>query len=188
MRPRTLLLLATAAGLVAACNADNLKPIASVDNRVDTVTLGALRSTPLTTPSAYEMDIANAVRTDDPATGSSFDFLYDIDSVVGPAFYPAEVAGILPHAATNPGIKRVAIPFDSITIADLNGYTTDSIVPIDTGEVFLIRSHVGCAQGVPFYGKLAVTAIDSVAHTVTFLVMVDANCGYRGLEPGIPND
>ena len=188
MRSRTLLLLAAVAGLVAACSNNDPLLIASVPNLVDTVTLGALRHTPLTTPSAYEMDIANAIRTDDPLHGAAFDFLYDIDSVQGPAFYPAEVAGILPHAATNPGSKRVSTPFASITLADLNGYTTDSIVPIDTGEVFMIRSRVSCGQGVPFYGKLAVNSIDSVAHTVTFLVMVDVNCGFRGLKPGLPGD
>ena len=39
---------------------------------------------------------------------------------------------------------------------------------------------------MPQYGKLEVLQIDTVAHTITFQHLVDQNCGYRGLEPGIP--
>ena len=186
MRHRTLAFLAAAA-FVAACNNSNLLPIASVENQVETVTLGALRSTSVETPSAFSVVGPGAVRTD-LLTGPSFDFLYDIDSVKGPAFYPAGVTGVLAKSSTNPGLKRMSVAFDSIKIADLNGYVTDSILPVDSGDVFLVRSLITCAQGVPQYGKLQVIGIDTAAHEVTFQVLVDNNCGYRGLQPGIPKN
>ena len=186
MRLRTLASLAAAA-LIAACSNSNLLPIASVANQVDTVTLGALRSTSVETPSAYSVVASSAVRTD-LLVGPNFDFLYDIDSAKGPALYPAGVTGVLPKASTNPGLKRMSVAFDSIKIADLNGYVTDSILPVDTGDVFLVRSAITCAQGVPQYGKLEVTGIDTAAHEVTFKILVDNNCGYRGLLPGIPHN
>jgi hypothetical protein len=184
MRLRTLLAVAGAAAVVA-CSNTNLLPIASVANTVDTVTLGAIRSTPVGTPSAYSVALTNAIRTDIPGSPIP-DFIYDIDSVAGPALIPAEAAKMLPHSATNPGLRPKSVPFDSIKTADLNGYTTDSLVPVDSGNVLEVRSLISCAQGVPLYAKLQVLGIDSVAHTVTFQILVDGNCGYRGLQPGLP--
>jgi hypothetical protein len=174
-----------AAGLLAACSNDNLLPVASAENLLDTVTMGALRSTSVETPSAFSVFLSGAFRTD-VAGNPTPDFLYDIDSVRGPAFYPAEAAGIVPPASTNPGLKRMHVPFDSIKIADQNGYVNDSLVPIDSGAVFEVRSLITCGTGTPYYGKIEITSIDSAAHTVTFLARMNTNCGYRGLEPGIP--
>jgi hypothetical protein len=59
------------------------------------------------------------------------------------------------------------------------------------GTLFVIRSrssNVQCAfsGGLPRYGKFHVLGVDLVARTVTLEMLVDLNCGYRGLEPGIP--
>lgn len=186
MRFRTLLAFATAT-LLAACSNSNLLPVASTPNDLVTVTLGALRSTPVGTPSGFSVVASGAVNTAG-AGGGSFDFLYDIDPVQGPAFYPAEAAGVVPPSSTNPGLKRMHVPFDSIKVADLNGYVNDTLVTVDSGDVFLVRSAIVCGQGVPQYGKLEVLGIDTAAHEVTFKVIVDENCGYRGLLPGIPTN
>jgi hypothetical protein len=37
------------------------------------------------------------------------------------------------------------------------------------------------------YGKFEVLAIDTTARRVDLRVLVDQNCGYRGLEPGFPS-
>jgi len=184
MRFRTLLAL-VAASLIAACANDSLLPVASNANTLKTITLGALRHSPVTTPSAFVVDPGSAVRTDG-GLGGGFDFMYDIDPIAGPAFYPAEAAGVIPASSTNPGLKRMHVAFDSIKIADLNGYTNDSLLAVDSGDVFLVRSAISCSQGIPEYGKLEVLGIDTVAHEVTFQVITDNNCGYRGLEPGVP--
>jgi hypothetical protein len=44
--------------------------------------------------------------------------------------------------------------------------------------------------GVPKYGKMEITAIDPSpgVRTITFRVLTDDNCGYRGLDPGIPTE
>ena len=78
------------------------------------------------------------------------------------------------------------IPFDSIESAKSNGYITDAPVPVDSGDVFYLRSIVACSIGVPLYGKMVITQIDTVAKSITFIVMVNQNCGYRELQPGIP--
>jgi hypothetical protein len=37
-----------------------------------------------------------------------------------------------------------------------------------------------------FYAKLHVLAIDRAARRLDFEILTDINCGYRGLEPGVP--
>jgi hypothetical protein len=40
---------------------------------------------------------------------------------------------------------------------------------------------------LPRYGKFQVLAIDPAQRTVTLEFLIDRNCGYRGLEPGLPD-
>jgi hypothetical protein len=41
---------------------------------------------------------------------------------------------------------------------------------------------------VPQYGKIEITAIDLVARTIRFRYLVNNNCGYTSLQPGLPRD
>jgi hypothetical protein len=185
MRVRTYFLgLLASAALLASCAEEDL-PSATVENAVETFTLGALWGTPVGTASAYRMFESDPIRTD---KSSGYDFLYDVDSVLGPAFYPAEVTGVIPPSSANPGLMISTTPFDSIKTAKSNGYITDAPIAVDSGTVLYLRSLVTCGIGVPLYGKLEVMSIDSVARTLTFRVMVNQNCGYRDLQPGLPQD
>lgn len=185
MHARTYCLgLLAAAALLTACSEDEL-PAATIANKVETFTIGALLSTPVGTASGFRVSGASLVRTD---LSSSYDFLYDIDAVVGPAFYPAEITGVIPPSDANPGLLLTTTPFDSIHSAKSNGYVTDAVVPVDSGSVLYLRSAVSCGIGVPNYGKLEVLSIDTAAHTLTFQVLVNDNCGYRGLDVGIPKN
>jgi hypothetical protein len=46
-----------------------------------------------------------------------------------------------------------------------------------------------CIYGaiVYYYAKVQVLHIDTVARRIDLRVLADQNCGYRGLEPGIPS-
>ncbi|HEU4570178.1 MAG TPA: hypothetical protein VFS07_06375 [Gemmatimonadales bacterium] len=177
-------LIATLLGVVAAAcsNQDNLLQPTS-ENFVDTVTLGALHGTSISLASGYSVAAAAPIRTD---ISSAFDFVYDLDSAGTPGFYPAAVLGVIPAAKTNPGLQRSDLPFDSITIAKSNGYITDSVLAVDTGDVFIARSRISCSIGVPLYAKLRILSVDTAAKSVVFEILNDGNCGYRGLEPGLP--
>jgi hypothetical protein len=41
---------------------------------------------------------------------------------------------------------------------------------------------------VPKYAKLEVLSFDEAARTVTFRILIDENCGFKGLEPGLPQN
>ncbi|MBW8772260.1 MAG: hypothetical protein JF590_03040 [Gemmatimonadetes bacterium] len=182
MRLRTLLLATVAAVVMTACSDPFGLPTATEENNLDTVTLGALHFTPVSLPSAYSVT-AGRIRTE---VSTNYDMVYDIDSVLGPVLLPAQLTGVYFPSATNPGLQRTTTPFDSIKIAPSNGYKVDQPFAVDTGDLFLLRSAIRCGNGVPNYAKLQILSIDSVAFTVTFLVRRDTNCGYRGLESGVP--
>ena len=182
MRAPTLLLLAFAVG----CGDPFPLPQASVENRVDTLSLYALRGTPVASPSAYAMEFREVVRTDQ---GQGFDFAFDIDT--------AERAVLLPTGALKlgrqSGVQISTTPFDSILIAPTSKYQLDSAVVVDSNSVALLQSRsLTCSFGIAgvLYAKLHVLKIDtttaSTGRRMDFEILTDINCGYRGLEPGLP--
>lgn len=172
-----LLLLPLAAG--TACSNDNL-PDATNENVVDTVTIFSLTGTPVTTPSGFNISVG-AVRTET----SSFEFAYNLQADGQKVLLPLAALGITSSTA-DPGLQRRSESFDEIKSASSNGYTTEAAVPIEVGERFIVRSRVLCASGVPLYGKLEILSFGD-DRSVTFQVLADRNCGFRGLEPGFPD-
>jgi hypothetical protein len=74
-------------------------------------------------------------------------------------------------------------------IAATGGYVFDKPMALDTGTVLLVRSRPTlCLFGASasLYAKLRVLGVDSTARRLDFEILVDQNCGYRGLEPGLP--
>jgi hypothetical protein len=82
------------------------------------------------------------------------------------------------------------------TYADLQrapniGYTYGEAVPIAVGDVGSIQSngHPFCASSFispSIFAKLTVEALDPAARTATFKIRSDPNCGFRGLQTGLP--
>ena len=180
---RTAIVLA-AAVVIWACGDSNL-PTATVENFVDTVQLGALTGTPLNTPSAFSIPDRQAVRTD---RSSTFDFAFDIVGTEA-EFLPLKYLGVSSGSGVNPGLQYTTTPFDSIRTAVKNDYITDSVVVVKPGDVLYARSRLVCTSlSVPQYGKLEILAVDAEARTVTFRFLVNNNCGYAGLRPGLPSE
>jgi hypothetical protein len=182
MRALTLLILA----FVVGCGNPFPLPQASIENRVDTLSLYALHGTPVSTPSAYAMEFRQVVRTDQ---SQGFDFAFDIDT--------AGRAVLLPTGALKlgrqSGVQITTTPFDSILIAPTSKYQLDSAVVVDSNTVAILHSRsLTCAFGLAgvFYAKLHVLAIDTSSapggRWMKFEILTDINCGYRGLEPGLP--
>lgn len=179
MRPLLVLGLA----LTAACGDPFALPRASFSNVVDTVSLYALSGTPVATPSGYHLQFREAVRIDQ---GGTFDFAIDIDTAGHPVLLPT---GAL-RLGRNSGARLDSLPFDSIRIAPDRGFQLDSAVAMDVGNVAIVHSRaVTCSFGIPavYYAKLQILAVDTAARRIDFQILVDTNCGYRGLEPGLPS-
>jgi hypothetical protein len=181
---RRLLVLPLLA-LAAACSDPNALGDPTVTNVVDTVTLGALEGTPISTPSGFNINLL-AVRTDQTV---DFEFAYNIrqlpDDTYQRVLVPRAALGISTSSAS-PGLQRREESFEDLFRAPSNGYVTDSAVPVEVGERYLVRSRVVCTSlGVPLYGKLQILSFQD--STVTFEVLADRNCGFKDLDPGLPD-
>ena len=172
-----LVALAVAAG----CSDSNGLSDPTITNVVDTVTIGALEGTPIQTPSAYSVQVGG-VRTDQT---TNFEFAYNVDATGRRIFLPRKVLGLSSSSGVEPGLQATSAAFGVIKVAPSNGYTTDSAVTVDVGQRWLVRSRVFCTMGVPQYAKLEILSFED--STVTFQVLADNNCGYKGLEPGLPD-
>jgi hypothetical protein len=168
---------------VALACGDSLNlPTAAFTNVVDTVVLAALSGTPIDQASGFDVVLGQVVRTD---RTNAFDFAFEIDAGDTPRVHPGGTIGL----AGEPGILRSDEVFEALTSAPLEGYVTDSALVVEPGTVFVVRSRnstVQCTLGLPRYGKFHVLNVDLQTRTITLELLVDLNCGYRGLEPGIP--
>lgn len=167
----------------AACG-DPFGQTATLTNTVDTVTLFALRDTPIRLPSAYSLLNQSPARSD---TTAGFDFAFDINPQGVALMYPAGALGL----SKEPGIQLTDKLFENVHSAPPDGYKSDSAVTVLEGSVFIARSRPSGASPclfvtVPRYGKFHVLAIDSGSRSIKLETLVDLNCGFRGLEPGIP--
>lgn len=172
--------------LAAACSDSNSLGDATEVNAVDTVTLGSLEGTPISTPSGYRIS-TGPVRTDQTV---DFEFAYNVrrldDGSYQRVLLPLAALGLTGTNQVEPGLQRREETFEGITHAPSNGYVTDSAVPVQLGERYVVRSRVVCSIGVPLYGKLQILSFQD--STVTFQVLTDQNCGFKGLLPGLPED
>src|SRR5438034_364740 len=76
------------------------------------------------------------------------------------------------------------------------GYEFDSALVVRPDSVVLVRARpITCVTGitVSLYAKLQVLAVDTSAaaragggRRIDLKILSDQNCGYRGLEPGLP--
>jgi hypothetical protein len=168
---------------MAACGDPFGLPRASATNVVDTVSLYALSRTPVATPSGYRLQFRDAVRVDQ---GAAFDFAMDLDTANRPVLLPT---GAL-RLGRGSGVQTTALPFDSIRIAPGGGFQLDSGVTLDVANRAIVHSvDATCSFGINavYYAKLQILAVDTVARRIDFRILVDTNCGYRGLEPGLPS-
>jgi hypothetical protein len=171
-----------------ACSDPNELADAVLTNAVDTITLYSLATGPLAEPSAYSLNGRRGVRTWD--AGTNFEFVFTTDPADRGYFLPLDLLGLLPEGAFKPGMQRSNLAFDEMTRAPLNGYITSDTLQVAEHDRFFIRTGINtCAGlGVPLYGKVEVLDIDTTSATVTFQVLANQNCGYRGLLVGIPKN
>lgn len=179
---RLLPLLALTAA--AACSDNDNLPDPTDENLVDTVTVGSLTDTPITTASGFAVG-SGAIRTDvDP----NFDFAYDIQGPPEtglPVILPRATLGITSGTTAEPGVMRRDEAFDEIEAAPSNGYVTEEAVPVALGERYVVRSRVICSVGVPLYAKIEIIGLED--NSLILKVLENTNCGYRALEPGLPD-
>jgi hypothetical protein len=193
MRPQSLILLVATTAVAAACGDTLGLGRAQVPNAVATVSLYAVSGTAVSRPSAYRIlnstsgfAVPGAVRTDQT---SDFDFVFDIDTL-GRALLLPTAAVQLGRAS---GTQLVVADFDSLALAPDRNYNLDSALVLEPGTVAVVHSRsTTCPSGIgaAYYAKIFVVTIDPSSdpngRRVDLKILVDQNCGYRGLALGLP--
>jgi len=188
MRPivvRSALLFLLGAIAWAGCG-DPLSLLPPVfENQEDTLRLYAASRTPVPLPSGFIVSQRTTVRLDQANT---FDFLYDVNNAGERFFVPLAAMANTGRTNGNAGFLLTDVPFSAITVALQQGYVSSDTVHIRVGDVFYVRSAVdaSCGLGIPYYAKLQVLGFDDAALAVVFRIVTNINCGYRGLELGLP--
>jgi hypothetical protein len=116
-----------------------------------------------------------------------FDFAYNVETQGEHVFLPRAALGIDTATAAKPGFLVRSETFEAITTAPSNGYITDIPVPIAVGQRYVVRSRVTCQIGVPKYAKMEILAFNEETRIVSFRILTNDNCGFRSLEPGLPD-
>jgi hypothetical protein len=169
---------------VAACDDQNDLPDATIENVVRVDTLWSLVGTPVSTPSGFSVEGGRRVRTD---LFVDFDFAYNIQPGGQHVLLPRAALGIDTANTVNPGFLARTESFEAITTPPTGGYITDVAVPIAAGERYIVRSRITCNIGVPKYAKLEILEFVDALGIVTFRILGNDNCGFRSLEPGLPD-
>lgn len=182
---RTYSLLFAVLVVAAGCGDSLGLPPPATPNRTDTVSLFALSGTPVWQPSVYIIGYRQVARSDLSAAG--FDFAFDLDSSGRALLLPTGALGL----PTGSGIQLTQHAFDSVTIAPSGGFNNDSATVVDSGSVAILHSRpLTCSFGITsiYYSKLHILRIDTTAaeRRIDFEILDNVNCGYHGLEPGLP--
>jgi hypothetical protein len=176
-----LILAAAAIG----CSDPNTLPKPTVSNAVDTLAVYAISGTDVWRVSGYSTAERRVVRLDQSTTA---DFAYQLTPDGRHILLPGALIGQPGTNGVDPGLQVVDSAFDALTYARTSGYLSADTVEIAVGTVFYLKGRVSpiCYYGYPTYGKAEILAIDETARAIRFRVLVNGNCGYKSLEPGLP--
>lgn len=184
----TFVALSTALG-ASACGGPT--EITATSNSIaTTVTVYALNGASPVFPAA--LVLAGSPAAIRLTTDYQFDLAVDFDAAGAARLIPVD--RVASPAVVSPGrlvgMQKLTQAFDAITRAPDGGYVTRADLPIAVGDVGAIQSlnHPFCTNvfySTPhIYAKFLVEAIDPVARSVRLRLVVDPNCGFRGLETG----
>ncbi|MDZ4675166.1 MAG: hypothetical protein SGI84_11975 [Gemmatimonadota bacterium] len=181
---RILLAVLVSAPLVGACSDPNFLNPPTSENIIISARLWAIQGTPINLPSAWSVPLRTRIRLDQ---SPNFDFAFDINPAGQPVLLPRGAFGLL-EPTGNPGLLPTPKEWDEITLAVLNGYLTSDTIPIATGDRLYVRSSSTgiCFNSAPLYAKMQILEIDLTDRSVLYRILTDANCGYKGLELGLP--
>jgi len=181
---------ATAVVVAAGCGSPFQLLPAVLENMIDTVQVNALQGTPIGIPSGFDVAGRQAAFTE---RGQDFDFAFDLTPEGVALVFPAPALGLDNGA----GVWIADRPFADILEAPDRGFEVDSAVAVAVDTVFVIRSRSFSGSGIgddcpffigslPRYGKFRVLSIDLQTRVMELETLINVNCGYRGLEVGLP--
>ena len=180
--PSALFLLA---GLVGACD-DPFKLKAQDENVSQPFIVHALSGSQLSFATALYFPARSVARVD----GSfSFDVAFDLNPQGDVVLLPVNVVGQSPTGNRRVGILKAGAVYEAVLEAPKSGYTVDSVTVVKRGETVVVQAQeTACSLSLTpyFYVKMVVDSLDIPLRTLFGRVMINSNCGFRSLAPGLP--
>ena len=174
------LALAASVGL-AACGNTTEPTLIPLPDEADEAMLVDVSAGELTEPSAFDLIIAESVRTD---LFPGWDFVFQIAEDGSTLLWPR---GAVIQEDEDSGLLLSSRTFDDLREAPEAGYVQLDSVPVAVGDVFAARSRRDPVFGsvrCRHFAKLEILEIDAGERTVSFRHLVNPNCEKRTLVPG----
>lgn len=186
MSLRRLVLLAILPLAAAIGCQDAYAPKAIYQVGADTLDLRALSGTPIDARSAVHLLSGSAIV---PGLSENFDFALDLDANGKVVIIPRTKV-LTCTSVCQLGMSFPTTPFDSLYDAPERGYVYDSTKTIVPGQtVALVTKDINCIPSnistYDVYAKMVVDSVNLGDRSIFVRVVSDANCGFRGLVPGI---
>ncbi|HLA90748.1 MAG TPA: hypothetical protein VJL28_10000 [Gemmatimonadaceae bacterium] len=178
-------MLVAGLALAAGCD-DPFRVTAQFTNVTQPFTVHALSGSPIAFATALNIAVKSVARVDGTL---AFDVAFDLNAQGEIVLLPVNVVAQNPAGTRRVGIVRPGVAFESVTEAPRSGYVVDSTTVVRRGEAAVVQSQEpACALSVtPFlHAKIVVDSVDVPARTMYGRALINQNCGFRSLAPGLP--
>jgi hypothetical protein len=170
---------------VAACD-DPFELRATRPNTDMVIEVWALTGTAPTLPSVLLVPVTTVSR---PDAAGSFDVAFDINAEGKLVVLP--VGSVVSPIIGSRTIlfQKSSGPFLAVTEAPRRGWSADSSVVLDVGDVLLLRVPTAFCQfefRQEVYAKLVVDSILVGERRMKLGARINPNCGFRSFQDGIP--
>ncbi|MBI2796423.1 MAG: hypothetical protein HYX65_06960 [Gemmatimonadetes bacterium] len=188
LRLTSLFALVAAALAGGACGATEPKVNLGLVT-ADTGRLFAMSGTDPIFPTAINIPSRVVVLATVFSDGSvPFDLAFDLTPAGAVRVLPARSVVLGPNVV--PPVVGLFVPtgtFDATTEAPVAGFTYDSVQVVSPGQPFVVQVRpVDCSYGVltTMHAKMVVDSVNLVSRLIHYRIVLNPNCGRRGLVPG----
>jgi hypothetical protein len=175
--------------LVASGCGNPTKPAAAIQIAYDTLTAYSLNTALPYQPTAFDLATNSLVVPDGTL---QFDFALNLEKSGAIVIYPPKLVVTALGAPRVVGLEIMYQAFNAITIANHTGYEFNDSLLVNPGQVFEVVTQnttacvaVNISSQELLYGKFIVDSVNVPLGTIHFRAVVDPNCDYDTLVPGV---
>jgi hypothetical protein len=190
-RATYFLALVTCAIVAAACG-DPFAVKAPYAAVADSFAVSALTGTPVSARTLWRISQFTRYRID--SLGATFDLGFDINASGRVVIYPARTIAITPGTTAAP--PRVALQSSTGAYAQADrapetGYTADTALVVNTGQLVFVRSNSDFCLNQPtggtlLYAKVVVDSVNTTKRELYVRTTIQPSCNFRSFAAGVP--
>ena len=194
MKFRLTAFIVAVAGIAVATSCGDPTAIkAQFETTADTLTVYALNGTPGSLPSAIRTRAQKGLLVVQVGSSFNFDLAWDINEAGEAVAITPRMVGNELTGARRVGLLLAAPPFEGILKAPTSGYKYDSLLVVPLDKVLLVDAlDPSCSAfsilGQNIRSKIQIDSVVPSRRTLYMHIVVNPNCGFRDLGPGVPKE